>query len=121
MIKSTSKAGIRKKLVYNESIILAEKNDTIEFPIMNGTQELFVVIFRFDDEGTEFTSTMNPTFDPNHYDVTLHRWYSSSFVETTSPWDILVNNVPYWILWRTSSTDKTNQRTFHLSVWTILT
>ena len=118
MITSISENGIHRKLVINESVILADKKDKVCFSIENNGDK-FQLIFGFSDTGKEFATTLNPSENPSIYDITLHKWYgSTSFVETTKAWELTRKKSNYWIHWRTFAHEKATQRVFEISIWT---
>jgi hypothetical protein len=122
MITSTSSAGIHRQLLLNESVILVEKSDIISFLVDNTSKnDSFQLIFRFSDTGKEYSSTLNLSNSPNTYDITLFRWNGISFIETQKAWEVVRNNITYWVHWRTFSTDKMTQRVFEVSIWTSIT
>ena len=116
MIKSISKENKERELVFNDSFILVEKYDTLECDI-SWKNYNFKLIFRFDDNGENFKSTLNPSSNDS-FDVSLHRWYSTTFVESSSPWYITYNKRNFVVQFRTMATEKLSQRVFQLSIWT---
>lgn len=117
MITSISEKGIKRKLIMTESIILVEKSDKICFDVVNNDDQ-FQLFFGFSETGKEYSSTSNPTTDPNIYDITLNKWNGSGFIETIKPWELIRNNSSYWIHWRTYSNEKVMQRVFEITIWT---
>jgi hypothetical protein len=113
---------INKELILNSSIILANKYDMIEFPLQDADLTLITkIVFRFDDDGEKLTSTVNTmSLTDNILDITLHKWYSASFVENSKPLEFKGAKHNYVINWRTSCQERLQQRTFHLSVWRII-
>jgi hypothetical protein len=123
MITAKSQEGLtNKELLFNSMVILASKYDSIEFPLPESDLAIIdKIVFRFDDDGEKFTSTVNPSFIKNKIlDITLHKWYSSYFVENSKPMEFRGVNSIYVINWRTSCQERLSQRTFHLSVWRII-
>ncbi|MEZ0130626.1 DUF6864 domain-containing function [Flavobacterium sp. LBUM151] len=118
MITAISEKGIKRKLIMNESIILVEKSDKVFFDVENNNDDRFQLIFGFSEIGKEYSSTSNPTSDPNIYDITLNRWNGPAFIETTKPWELIRNNSSYWIHWRTYANEKLAQRVFEITIWT---
>jgi hypothetical protein len=116
MIKAISQNGVSRELVLNDTIIMADKYDTLEYEV-TWQNTKFIIRFRFDDKGDNLKTTLNPSSD-NVFDITLHRWYSSTFVESSTPWTISFNQIVFVVQFRTMATEKLSQRVFHLSIWT---
>lgn len=115
MIEAISNLNKRRKVVFNDSVILVDKNDHLVFEFdLKGQKVQFV--FRFDDSREKFQTTLNPS-DDFTFDLTLHRWYSTAFVESTSPWNLSVNGISLSAMFRVWASEKGFQRVFHLTVW----
>ena len=85
MIKSVSSSNIVRELIFNESIILMDKGDRIEFEYIKKPVKF---VFRFDTSGVAYDSTVNPA-KANIFDITLHQWSAKTYVETSTPWELI--------------------------------
>lgn len=116
--------GIQRKLIYNNNIILIDKNDSLSFDIRSITpiDIEFKVKFIFSDEGEKYKASHKIDSEGKTLIITLHNWYSSGgrFIFTTKPWIIPTKsgNLKLYLHFRTIA-EKEGQfsRSFHLSIW----
>jgi hypothetical protein len=115
--------GIQRKLIYNNNIILVEKNDFLTFDIKTSIIEMeFVLKFIFSDEGEKYKVSSKSEDGGKTLIITLHNWYSTNgrFVHTTQPWIIPTKSGKYkiYIHCRTiAEKGESYSRSFHVSLW----
>lgn len=117
MLVATSKDGVKRRLLYNEEVILVDGSDSLSFkikdPIFAGTFN-----FIFSDEGEELKLTGSSSDDGNILNITLHKWDNSLGAEITDPVETVASNQKrIWIKFRTFANKKSSLRSFHLTVW----
>lgn len=130
MVIAISKEGQSRKLIYDRTLVLLDKRDTLSFIIRheNDIQKWTVqahLRFIFDDLGEEFSSTIHMFHDTAvgvGQEWRLHRWYSPTYVEVSAPEILQVQDSAgavrtLLVKFRTQSTEGLNHRTFSISVW----
>lgn len=118
MVISQGKDGVSKMLVYRESVLTLEKDDSLTFTINNEHLQ-YTIKFTFSTEGEKYSTTYWEAKDGNYLHIELHNWDGNTYVEVTKPIEI---NVPLgdskvWMKFRNYSNVNKNHRKFDLSVW----
>ncbi len=129
-VVSTSKDGLKRRVVYQGSVLSPYRNDSLSFAIDYVHEDGWTVkahlIFNFDDLGEPFTSNILPFRDTalncDGQNWTLHKWNSPTFVEVSVPvkFDVMDSNGAARVLWfkfRTQATEGQDYRSFILTVW----
>lgn len=118
MVYSKSKNGIKRKLLYNEFLLLVDKEDHLSFEIKNDGLE-FTINFTFSSNGPENTTSGSVSDDGKVIDMTLYKWESTLGVESTNPIEFTRRNSTkrVWIKFKTSAESLKSFRSFHLTVW----
>ncbi len=117
MIVATSKDGIKRRVIFNQEILLVEGSDRLSFTIKDQTFES-TMNFTFSDDGEEGKITGTLSDDGKTLDAVLHKWDNGLGVEVTKPIEtIALNGKKIWIKFRTIANTSSLLRAFHLTVW----
>lgn len=120
MIKATSREGIKRRVVYNEIVVLVDDKDKLSFFVHDEKTHLEVTInFTFSNEGKKFTTDGHLSPDGKTLDITLHKWDGTFAVENTDPIVMTLERTQKrsWIKFKTSANKEKSFRTFQLTVW----
>ncbi len=106
------------ELIYNESIVLTSKNDSIRIrlPEKGG---FWGLIFTFTDDLTKNPFSSVTTFSGNDITINLNRWYSDNWAENIKPFTFESKNKNFKIFVKIKTSANLHQdfRTFQISVW----
>lgn len=117
-ITSISKNGVKRVLIFNDTILLVDREDSLIFKILDSTDNLsFNLNIHFSDDGKELSTTGKTSDDGKEIDITLHKWQSITGSELTKPIEFEVNDKRVWIKFRTTADIKNDFRSFHLTIW----
>ncbi len=118
MIISEGKNGIIKILIYNESIICFDKEDSLRFVIDNEHLK-YTLEFSFSSEGKQYTTTYWEDVVKRYLHYRLNNWDSGTYVEIGKPIKLNVPNEEsiIWMKFRNHSPIKKSHRKFELSIW----
>lgn len=120
MVVATSKEGKERRLIYNQNILLKERNDTLKFRVKDDELKFDITFkFIFTDEGDGFKTTSSIENMGREISIILHNWNDPIGVETTNPFEYTLNvtNKTIWVRFKTSSVVNQGFRNFHLSIW----
>lgn len=118
MVKSIGIDGIRKRVIYNQSILSVNRLDTLIFevydPILNYRSKF---TFSFIDAGRALQAEGGVQADGNVV-YTLFGWDGTDVEVSTPVLLTTTNNRQIWLRFRTSSDVNTNRRRFEITIWT---
>jgi len=117
-VYSVGKDGTRKILVYNNSILTINKNDSIVFKIKNKNLE-YEIEFGFSQEGEKYSTTYWENPEKKYLRFQLHKWDSDTYVEIIVPVELAVpdSESKFLMKFRNTSTKKSKHRRFEISIW----
>ena len=118
-IYSELKTGKRTRLLFTETILLQNINDTI---ILNIEDEKASVKFTFEvfflDEGKQWSADSKLSDDGSTFSLYLYQWYSETFLENTMPYVLnLKDGGSIYLKYRTQANKSLNFRLFQISIW----
>ncbi|RUT79111.1 DUF6864 domain-containing function [Ancylomarina longa] len=118
MIVSQNKNGQNRLLVYNESVLMPDKDDNLTFIIENENLN-YKIRFTFSQEGEKYSTTFWEDSNAGYLHYQLNNWDSSTYVEVTKPVELKVLNSDskFWMKFRNQSLENKNHRKFQLSIW----
>ncbi|MDW3209878.1 MAG: hypothetical protein R8N23_08430 [Reichenbachiella sp.] len=119
MITASSKNGKHKrKLIFNENILLVDKYDEIQFEVKEKSLKL-TLKFKFVDEGKKYAADIEQFDEGRILEFTLHGWYHDFNIENTNPviWESTNKDQVLWIKYSTKSQKEHTFREFHITVW----
>jgi len=115
---SLSKDGIKKLLIYQNSLLVVDKDDDLIFEI-DEPELKFTINFTFSSEGDPFSTTFWEIPDSNFLKYQLNRWDSITYVEISKP--VLLktkdSSAKFWLKFRNFSPPDNNLRKFDISIW----
>lgn len=116
MITSKSKSWISRRIIFNESFLMVDKDDALLIFIEEFKLNINLA---FSNEGVELSTTWNFNEERNSLDLTLHQWNNSLWIETTEPIELMLENnkKKIWIKFKTLADENKPFRTFHLTIW----
>ena len=119
MIIATSKDGYNRRVIYNESVILVDREDKLSFHFTDEKLKFEVTLnYIFSDEGEEYKTTGNVSEDGKTITMTLHKWDNTLGAEVTKPIELsAANGKRIWIKFKTTADKKNLFRSFHLTIW----
>lgn len=119
MITAISKEGLKRRAIYNDSVLLVSKDDSVSFSFKDTAMNIDRTFnFKFSDEGEEFKTTGNVSTDGKVINLTLFKWNNSLGTEVTTPIELtLENQKKIWVKFRTTADLPNSFRSFHLTVW----
>lgn len=112
------KDGIKKVLIYQQSVLLMNKDEVLIFEI--DTPELkFNLTFSFSPEGDPFSTTFWEMPEANFLKYQLNRWDSNTWVEISKPILLRVKDSTenFWLKFRNNSQSEKNIRKFEVTIW----
>lgn len=108
-------------MLYNEHVILMDFGNRLDFRVEDSKYQLAINIeFVFSSGGEKLKSDIKITEDGSRVTITLFQWDSNSMghIEVQEPLKLnLKNGKKLWLKYRTQTSDKSNFRNFHLTVW----
>jgi hypothetical protein len=118
MVLATGKDGINRILVYQNSILLVDKEDELTF-IIDNEHLKYTVRFKFSDQGDKYSTSVWESKENRMILYQLNNWDSSSWVEISKPVTLSVPDEPstVWIKFRNISNESKSYRQFDLTVW----
>jgi hypothetical protein len=118
MIKAISKDGIERRILFNETILMVDREDKLICNIKDKDLNFeFNFNVTFSDDGKELSTTGSSSDDGKEINITLHKWQGSVGTELTKPIEYKVNDKRIWIKFKTTADIKNNFRGFHLTIW----
>lgn len=119
MIIATDKNGRKNRVVYNEEVLLMDREDSVSFFVEDvGNEVNFTLNLTFSDKGKEYSTTGDISDDGKFINMTLHKWNNSIATELTKPIALQTKgNKNVWIKFRTAADVKHSFRNVHLTVW----
>ncbi|NQY30913.1 MAG: hypothetical protein HRT69_15775 [Flavobacteriaceae bacterium] len=118
MIITTNKNGITRKVVFNDSVLLVDKEDVLSFELTEPKYEIPLKLnFTFSNEGDELTTSGETKDNGSTLNLTLHKWERPNGAELIDPIDFKVDGVQFWIRFRTAAKSENSFRLFHLTIW----
>ena len=119
MIIATSKNGVKRRIVYNDSILLVDSEDKLSFYFEDESLETELTLnFTFSDSGEALTTSGTIDGNGKVFNMTLYKWDSEVGAEVTKPIEFTTNNGKrIWIKFKTAALKKASMRMFHLTVW----
>ena len=127
MIKAISRNGLVRALIYNKTVLMADRDDDLLFDLDIDNEQIhfkFKIQFTFSESGDKYTTFVRQL--PNNEGVhwTLNKWNSAVYVEVSTPMKIKVKNKrgedkELLVKFRNQSSDNRdkNQRKFNISIW----
>ncbi len=118
MIYTQGNDGIKKQLIYNESVLLINKDDYIYFEIRT-TDFAYDVKFTFSQEGEKLTTTYWADLENKYLHYQLNNWDSNTYAEVSSPVELKVigDDSRYYMKFRNTSAENINHRRFEICIW----
>jgi hypothetical protein len=118
MVKSHSKDNKESLLIYQNSILTLDKDDSFTFIIENEYLN-YKIRFNFSDEGKKFSTTFWEDPEKGYLLYQLNNWDSSTYVEMSNPVEIKVlnNDSKFWMKFRNYSIENKNNRKFEINIW----
>ncbi len=117
-IKATSKDGVIRRILFNENILLIDREDSLTFNIIDKELNLnFNFTINFSDDGKELSTSGNVSEDKTEIIMTLHKWQNTQGSEITKPIEFKIQEKRIWIKFKTAAHLKNNFRNFHLTIW----
>jgi hypothetical protein len=120
MIVAESNDGIKREIIFNESLLLCQPSDKLSFKILKDNIGLNIIInFTFSDSGEKFAQDGSFNQDGSILDITLYKWNDPFFVENTEPVEFktIMTGHKIWLKYRTSTDVNKKFRRFELTVW----
>ena len=118
MITSTSKDGYKRRLIFNETVLLVDKEDVVSFLVKDGTNFETTFNFTFSDSGEKLKTTGNVADNGKVVNMTLFQWDNSLGSEVTNPIELkAMNGKRIWVKFKTYADKGNSFRTFHLTIW----
>ena len=119
MIISIDKEGNKRRVFYNQNIIMVDREDKLSFSIKDEPNEIDVTLnFDFSDEGKELSTSGNITDDGKILNMTLFQWNNSVAAELIKPIELAtLAGKKIWMKFKTSADKKNSFRSFHLTLW----
>ena len=116
-IRAISAEGVKRRLIYNDTILLVSRKDQLIFEITDELVQFKLNIF-FTDDGKAFDGKFDVSDEGKIVNLRLSKWYSTSWVENISAFELTTKkDVKLWIKYRTQSTEDKDLRLFYLSIW----
>jgi hypothetical protein len=118
MVFSQSKDGINRILVYQNSVLMIDKQDSLTFAVDNEHLK-YNFKFTFSTEGEKFTTVIWENKEEGYLHYQLNNWDYSTWVEISRP---IIINLPYldgmvWMKFRTQANEQNSYRQFDISIW----
>jgi hypothetical protein len=108
-------------MVYNESVVLLDFGNRLEFEFSDANLKLSAVVeFVFSPSGEKYQSNVKVSEDGKRVTVTLFQWDSDPYghIEVTQPLNLNTKDGKrVSIKYRTQSHNKSGFRNFHITVW----
>ena len=119
MIIATSKDGYKRRVIFNDKVLLVDSEDILTISFIDEVLKLELTFnFTFSDEGEEFKTSGNFSEDGKIINLTLHKWDNSLGTELTKPIELTTSNGKrIWIKFMTSADKKNSFRSFHITIW----
>jgi len=119
MIYITNKDGNKKKLIYNENVLLTNIDDMVSFHIQDLEIPVdFTLHVSFSEDGKEHSTFGNISEDNKALHLTLYKWNDQLGVELLEPmWISTQSGEKIWLKLRTYADKKHSFRRVHVSVW----
>lgn len=118
MIKAISKDGVQRRILYNEEILMVDREDTLIFHVYDKDINVeFNFNVSFSDDGKKLSTSGSTSEDGKEINITLHQWNDKLGSELTKPIEYSVNGKRIWIKFRTTALVENNFRGFHLTIW----
>ncbi len=119
MIISKSIDGYKRRVIYNQSVLMVDKEDEISFFVKDEKLNYETTFnFDFSNEGEELKTTGTISDDGKTINLTLHKWLNSLGTEVTTPIELSTNiGKRIWVKFRTTAEKKNTFRMFHLTIW----
>ena len=118
MVYSFSKDGIKRLLIYQQTVLLVDKEDILTFEIDNEYLK-FTLNFSYSADGDPFSTTYWENQEANLLHFRLNNWDHNTWVEISKPVLLKVkdSNTKFWMRFRNNSQPTKNLRKFEVSVW----
>jgi len=119
MIISISKDGIKRRVIFNDTILLVDMEDKLLFSFKDEKLTFELTFnFIFSDEGEELTTSGNVSDNGKTVTMTLYKWNNSLGTEVTKPIELsTTTGKRIWIKFKTFAEKKNSLRSFHLTIW----
>lgn len=119
MIISIDKEGNKRRVFYNQNIIMVDREDKLSFSVKDEPTEIDITLnFDFSDEGKELSTSGNISDDGKILNMTLFQWNNSVAAELTKPIELAtLTGKKIWMKFKTSADKKNSFRSFHLTLW----
>ncbi|MCL1678375.1 hypothetical protein M2T92_05020 [Elizabethkingia miricola] len=118
MVIAINKTTNKKKiLIYNDSILMLDKNDDIIFELNDDILK-YNIKFSFNEEGEPYSTNFWKDDEKKTLHYSLNNWDSSTYVEITKP--ILIEEIggtKIWMKFRNQSLQNKEHRKFNISIW----
>ena len=118
MVISHGKNNVDKLLIYQNTILTLDKEDSFTFLIDNEHLK-YNIRFEFSKEGKKYTTTFWEDPEIGYLKYQLNNWDSTTYVEMSVPVEIKVPNSKekIWMKFRNYSVENKNNRKFEINVW----
>ncbi len=119
MITAISKDGIKRRVIFNDTILLVDLEDKLSFSFKDEKLSFELTFnFIFSDEGEELMTSGTVSDDGKIVTMTLHKWNNSLGTEVTKPIELSTSaGKRIWIKFKTFADKKNSFRSFHLTIW----
>jgi hypothetical protein len=118
MVFAKSKDGTQRLLVYQNSLLAVDKDDSLTFSIENEHLN-YKIRFSFSSEGEKYSTTYWESEETGYLHLQLNSWDSTTYVEISKPILLKVkgSDVKFWLKFRNQSIENKPHRKFEISIW----
>lgn len=118
-ITLVSQEKIKYKLIFSESFITLNLNDSIIVPLVTEDVDWTLKLV-FEDNQMKKNLSANLAYEGNEIFYTMYNWYSDNLIENSSPIKLSSNGTPqidFFLKLKTSGNNKSTNRLVTISIW----
>ncbi|MFD2583406.1 DUF6864 domain-containing function [Pedobacter vanadiisoli] len=119
-VTATSTDGFKRRIIYNESILLVDIDDTLSFSFHDEKLKITLTLnFTFSKDGEPLKTSGNLSEDKKTVNMILYKWDKLEGSEILKPVILTAtqSGKKIWIKFKSSADVKNSFRFFHLTIW----